>query len=776
MNGNGHTGRENGNGTTEHRELVATARSAGVAPVRVLPNIEGEFSGRSQFDDVSLAVYWHTLLKRRWTVVTVALVLATLAAIYSFRMTPIYKAVARVQVEAETPLIQSINELLQKPEADDAFLQTQIQIVKSENLAWRTIEQLSLAQYLIKPENVAKIEPEKRKVRLIEAFKNNLSVELTPRTRMVVVGFENPDPQLAAQVATTLVDNYIDYNFRKKYDATRQASGWMEQQLDELKARVEKSQQVLVQYEREHQIVNINDKENVVMQMLSDLSKDLTVAESERVQKEAFYREVLANRAQVAALAHNELLQKLEEKAAELSNQYTDIVGQYGPKYPKAERLQQQIDENQSQIEREQSRVIDRIRKDYDAARNREKLATAAVMSQKEEVGKLNQLLVQHNILQRDFEGNQQMYQSLMQKLKDATVSAGLRSTNIHMVDTALPPAASVRPKKLLNIAIGFLAGVILGIMGAFAQEGLDHSVKTAEEVETLLGAPALAVIPFDRPKLSVRHNGAFHRGYGLPALLRGASAGGDKAASNQRKAFGLTVTEKPQSLLAEAYRALRSSILLSLAPNAPKLLLITSAQADEGKTSTALNLAQALAQRKGPVLIMDCDMRKGNIGKVFGINNAKGLSTYLTGNHSLNDVVQRYDPQPNLWVLPSGPVPPNPAELIGSDTMATLFQELSSRFEHVIIDSPPVLLVTDATILSSLADRVVLVTESGVTPRGGLMRASSILENAGAQILGVVLNKFDPRQQGYYGNYGYGYYSRSYHSSDAYGKNGDPQ
>jgi capsular exopolysaccharide synthesis family protein len=222
-------------------------------------------------------------------------------------------------------------------------------------------------------------------------------------------------------------------------------------------------------------------------------------------------------------------------------------------------------------------------------------------------------------------------------------------------------------------------------------------------------------------------------------------------------------VTEKPQSVLAEAYRALRTSILLSLAPHAPKLLLITSTQAGEGKTATALNLSQVLAQRKGPVLIVDCDLRKGGIGKLLGVDNERGLSTFLTGKHSLTDVLQRYDPQLDLWVLPSGSVPPNPADLIGSDAMSELLHELSSRFEHVIIDSPPVLPVTDATILSSLVDGVVLITESGVTPRGGLMRSASILESAGARILGVVLNKFDPRQQGYYGNYGY-YYTRYYH------------
>jgi capsular exopolysaccharide synthesis family protein len=748
----------NGNGNGFARPELVAAEAAAVVkqmpPGRLLPPLEAE--AQIAGDDISLATYWSVLRKRRWTVLTTAVVLTTLAVIASYRMTPIYRATARVEVEADTPLIQSLNELYQKSEADDAFLQTQIQVLKSDNLAWRTIQELRLAEnpaFVRRPLAPA-ANPEKRKLSLIEAFRGRVNLQLVPRTRMLLVGFESSDPALAAQVATTLVNNYVDYNFREKYDATRQASGWMEQQLDELKAKVEKSQQALVEYERHNQIVNTSDKQNVLEQMLSDVSRDLTNAESERIQKESLYRQLLANRAQVAALAHSELLQKLEEKAADLRGQYTEVNAQYGPKFPRAVRLQQQLGEYQSQIRREQDRVIERMRNDYSAAVSRESLAAQAFTRQKEELGGLNQLLVQHNILQREFESNQQLYQSLLQRLKDATVSAGLRSTNIHVVDNALPPTAPIRPRKSLNIALGLLGGLVLGVMGAFAQEGLDRSIHSADQIENLLFAPALAVIPLDRSSRPAAR--------GFMSRLRSRRPPGGRNSE-----VALTVVHRPKSVLAESYRALRTAVLLSSAPVAPKTVLVTSAHMGEGKSVTALNLAQAMAQRKGPVLIMDCDLRKGSVGRALDLSAEKGVSTVLTGTDTLEQALQQCPAQPSLWVLPCGPVPPNPAELLGSDSMADLWKQLSSRYEHIIIDSPPVLLVTDATILSNLADGVILVAESGKTPRAALLRTRRILDDAGARILGVALNKLDQRHGGYYD---YGYYRYGYRHYGEYG------
>ena len=690
---------------------------------------------------------------------TIVLIVTTAVAIVSFRMKPIYKATARVQVESETPMIQSIEDVFRKTSADDTYVQTQIQVLESESLAWRTIEELNLREHLGGPK-IASLPADKQKVRLIDAFKRKLSVELTPKTRMLAVNFEDTDPQLAAQVATALVKNYIDYNFRQKYDATRQASAWMETQLDELKAKVESSQQALVQYERDHQLVSTSDKGSMQEQVLSDLSKDLTTAESDRLQKESLYREVQENRPQLATLVHNDLLQKLEEKLADLRDQYTETVAQYGPKFPKALRLDQEMQDLRAQIATEQDRVLARIRKDYAAAVTRERLASTAVSQQKEAVGAQNQLLVQHNILAREFESNQQLYQSLLERLKNATVSAGLQSTNLHLVDVALPPSDPVRPRKGLNIALGFLAGMVLGVMTAFAQEGLDHSVKSAEEVESLLMMPTLAVVPLQR---------ASDANWKMTGIKPTKKLGQSSEKPHPEAALALTISSHPQSTLAEAYRTLRTSVLLSLAPNPPKSILITGSQAGEGKTATALNLAQSLAQRKGRVVVVDCDLRKGGIAKILGIPNDVGVSTVLTGGNKLEDALQQFEDS-NLWILPSGPVPPNPAELVGSDRMADVCTELAKNFDHIVIDSPPVLAVTDATIMAGLVDGVVLIAESGRTHRAALMRTRAILENAGARILGVVLNKLDMRRDNHYG-YGYGNYYYSQYGKYPYGR-----
>jgi succinoglycan biosynthesis transport protein ExoP len=720
--------------TEAPRQVVLYDRSAVDKEPLMLPTLEEGVWGSQRH--VPLAAYWYILLKHRWTIFAVAFALTTVVAGVSFRMTPIYKAIARLEIEPETPGLQSANDLYQRADADDIFLQTQIQVLKSENLAWQTIGQLGLAESLgvIPREKLTKEEIDKHKMQLIGAFESKLKIELLPKTRMLSVGFEGPEPKSAAQVATSLVNNYLDYNFRQKYEAIRR-SGWMEQQLDELKAKVEKSQQAVVRYEQHNQIVNSGDKQNVLEQMLGDLSRNLTSATSDRIEKESLYRQVLANRNQMASLVHDELLEKLEEKSADLKEQHTQILAQYGPNFPNAKRLQLEIDEAQAQIEREQNRVLDRTKRDYNAAYNRERLAATAVMHQKDDVGRLNQLLVEDNMLRREFDTNQQLYESLLQRLKDATVSAGLRSTNIHLVDSALPPTLPVRPRKLLNIAIAIWAGMILGVMTAFAREWLDSSIKTAEEAEALIVTPALGIIPFERIS-----------GFLKRALPK--KSGADQLA--------LTLTKRPNCSMSEAFRALGTAV--SVPSNSIKTLLITSAQNGEGKTTTALNLAQALAQRKGPVLIMDCDLRKGGMAQALGIKNHRGLSTVLLGELDVSQVAQQYAPQPNLWVLPSGLVPVNPVQLLASQNMAMLLDRLAESFEYVIIDSPPVLAVTDATILSSLVDGVLLVAASGTTERSGLVRTRRILVGAGARIVGIAVNKLDPRSPSY-GNYAYSQY-----------------
>jgi capsular exopolysaccharide synthesis family protein len=743
----------------EHEELVPAERRL---PERIHRRPDSVIdSGPEGSEGYSyIRAYWLILLKRRWVVLTVVVLLATLSAIVSFRTTPVYQATARVEVEADTPQIQSLNDIFQGVPGytDDVFLQTQVDVLKSENLAWRTVQQLGLggqAEFAPGGAAPASLSPAAQNG-LIGAFLGHLRVQLMRDSRMVEVTFESTDPQLAARAANALVNNYTEYSFHQKYDATRQASGMMEQQLDELKAKVEKSQQAMVDYERQNLIVDIGDRQSVVEQRLSALSGDLTAAQNERMQKQALYELINSNDSEAALATQEPLLQSLNEKYAALREDYVDAVGQYGPNFPKVKRLQDQLNEVQTLIDHERKHTVTRIHNDYMAALGREKLLAAAVAQQKEEVGKLNQLSIEHNLLKREFETNQQLYSSLLQHLKDATVAAGLRATNIHLVDSALVPGSPVRPRIMYNIEISLLMGLVLGITLALVMESMDTSIKSAEDLERIVGVPTLAVVPLARSSW-------------LSA----------KGSRQQDSAVESIVLKHPTSSLAESYHILRTAILLSTAPRPPQALLVTSAQPGEGKTCTALNLAIALAQRGVPVALVDADMRRPGISRGLNISaNGAGLSTILSGAHTLDEALRPYESVPNLWVLPAGPEAPNPADLLSSPSMHKVLEELRGRFEHVVFDSAPLLLVTDATILSGMVDGTVLVVESGVMARRGLVRAHKILESAGGRVLGGVLNKWDARSEGYYAYYGSYYrgYYRAYYGSYYHRYGGKPK
>lgn len=704
-----------------------------------------------------LHAYW-AILRRRWKIIAAAALAAvTITAIHTFKMKPIYRATVQVGIEWETPRLQTTSALYQNLPTDEGFLQTQVKVLRSDNLAWETIEQLGLAtnpDFLPRDADVKKFGAESRQGQglLLKRFQGALSVSLSPNTRVVDVSFESTDPYLAAQVANKLVSNYVEYNFHEKYDATRQATGWMEQRMDELKAKVEKSQQALVTYERENAIVNVSDKQNVVEQRLSDLSKDLTSAESGLAEKESLYNLVESNESRVALVAQNELLERLQEKDADLKAEYAEARATSGANYPKVVRLGQQVHEVQSLIDQERRRTVERTQNDYQAAVDRVRLLQTAVARQKTEVGRLNQLLIQHNILKHDFESNQQLYESLLQRLKDAMVSAGLRATNINVVDPALPPAFPVRPNIALSLAVGLTVGLLLGTALAFAQGGLERrTIKTVEDVERLANLPGLALIP------------VASSAHGRYSLTRRK----DSKTPQNGSVAGVVSTD-PTSPIAESYRALRTSIVFSSNPS-PTVLLVTSAEPGEGKTCTSLNLSIALAEGGQPVVLVDGDMRKASVSERFALLKNKGLSGVLTGAYPLDKAISPIESIPNLWVLPAGPNPPNPASLLSRSNMDGVLRELRLRFAHVVVDSPPVLMVTDATVLSTVVEGVIVVVESGATAPGSLLRTLRTLDTAGARLLGVVVNKFDVHRDGYY-------YTSYYRSYDSYYRSSERQ
>lgn len=704
-----------------------------------------------------LRTYWNVLLKRKWTILASAFVLVSLVAIYAFKTRPVYRAVSRVSIEAP-PQFQNVQNLDEPQPTDSTFLSTQVNVLSSDDLAWETIQQLHLDE---NPEfNSTASETagqsgnqDAEETRLIRIFESALDVQLMNGTRIVQVGFESSDPGLAARVVNALVSNYTEYNFLTKFDATRQASAWMEQRLAELKDKMEKSQQALVDYERNNSIVAVGGDQNVMEQRLGNLAQDLTQAQNDLAEKQSLYQLAQANPDEVGVLLQDPLLQTLQGKLGDLQTQYADTLAQYGPNFPKVVRLRDQIQKIGSLMDQQRKQVLDRIHHDYQAALGREKLLAGRVDEQKAAIGQANQLQIQQNILKHEFQTNQDLYDGLLLHVKNAMVSAGMHANNVHVIDHALVPTTPVRPRRGREIAVGLVVGLMLGITIAFVQEGFDSSVKNADDVERYIPAPALAVIP--------------SAGSVGPRAAWGAIAGA--VAPLRNGAVGLAVTRTPSSPIAEAFRTLRTSILLSTAPRPPQTILVTSSQPEEGKTSTSLNLAQSLAQRGGKVLIIDSDLRKPGIAKGLGLQAAKGLSGVITGAYPLDEALVYVEPPLNLWVLTSGPNPPNPAELLSSPAMEDLLKELKSRFDYLVLDSPPLLAVTDATVLSAIVDGVVLVVESGVTPRNALIRSFRMLHDAGGRVLGTVINKMDLRRDGYYG-YSYRRYYGAYHNGEASG------
>ena len=750
-------------------------------------------------ESTSLLSYWRVLRKRRWTVVTVLTVLFVVVLVGTLRETPIYQSGGLLEIEKENPNILSVQELFQLETVSDTYLETEYKILQSDTLARQVIEQLRLD---LLPEFNSKAKrapsgagelagqiapPDPLAVdRALGVFQDRLTVEPVKLSRLVAIRFESSDPQLAARVVNALAEADIDENLRVRWDATQRASEWLTQQLDDLKGRLEKSEDQMQAYAQANGLLYLQDdkgtEENIVDERLRQLQEELTRAQADRYQKESLYRLVQAG--QIDALpgvADNKLIEDLTEQLTEVEKQKAQLETTFTADYPKVRELQNQEDKITSIITRERQRAADQLTNDYQAAVRREDLVEQAFAGQQKDADQIASRSVQYNILKREVDTNRQLYEGLLERLKETGVSAGLKASNIRVVDAAVAPRKAARPNLPLNLALAFVLGIGLGVGGAFLQEHLDNSLKSSEDIERYLGLPALALIP------SVESlNGQRHSVYGLPERAGAAAAGngvhanGSGAHGNGSNGHSRTVENAPKSwyriaggieppaALAEAFRGLRTSVMLSSANQPPRTLLVSSPRPSEGKTTVSVNLAISLAQLNQRVLIVDGDMRRPSIRKALDIANGMGLVSYLTGQKDWRAAVLPSGIE-NLDALVCGPVPPNPAELLSSDRMRVMLDEARAEYQFVIVDSPPLLNVSDARILATLVEGVILVVKGGVTPRELAQRAQSYAEDVGANLIGVVLNNLDVRAgDDYYRYYRYDYYGEEEHEHAA--------
>ncbi|HEY4661704.1 MAG TPA: polysaccharide biosynthesis tyrosine autokinase [Terriglobales bacterium] len=725
--------------------------------------------------DSILRDYLRVLIKRKWIVLGSMGIIFGASLIATLRTTPIYDAVGSIALNKPDPIMQGLRDATNSGADyyDPTDLDTEVRILRSDLLALQVIKQLNLDQLPefggtgVKPSSSLELttdalQPDSTKANsLLAGFKGSLRVMLEPNTRIIDIHYLSPDKQLAAKVVNTLASTYIEQNFKTRFESTMQASDWLSKQLVDLQMKVETSQEKLVKYQKDHQILGIDDKQNITTAKLDELNKELTTAESERMQKESVYRLAQAGDTESAAAvgagvsqdktseSTSALLEKLQEQKADLKVQAAQLSTQFGPAYPKLAQLNNQIQEIDSQLQIEMKKVAGRLRGDYLAASQRESMLHAAFEAQKQQQNKLNESAIEYSFLKRDFESNRTLYEGLLQKLKEAGVSAGLRSNNIRQVDMARTPGGPTEPNIPRNLGFGFCLGLTTGIGLAFLLEGIDNTVRTPEQAQAISGLPSLGMIP-----LGSRNNS------------EAASRGLTVAAS--KEAVELITQSRPQSQMSEAYRALRTSLLLTSVGAPPKIILITSALPQEGKTTTSVNTATVLAQKGTRVLLIDADLRRPSIHKALGLGPKSGLSNVLTGGVSLPDAICRSSAMPNLFVLPAGTPPPNPAELLASSQMVEVLAELRQHYDHIVLDTPPTLSVTDAVVLSTRADAVVLVIRCGQTTKPALRRSREILAQVNARVAGVLLNAVDLDSPDYYYYYEYqGKYGHRYYDED---------
>ena len=714
--------------------------------------------------EVHLRDYWKVIQKRRWIVIAFFLIVLIATAVGTFKMRPIYRGTATIQINKENPQIVDFKEIFAVNTMDMDYYQTQYKVLESRTLARRVIQTLKLSEH---PEFQPKPEtpfqewksklwaslpgffdsPDKeasengRETVLTNRFLTKLKIEPIRNSRLVKIHFDSNFRQLSTQVSNSLAAAYIQQNLEARFVSTEQAKEWLTRQLEDLKAKVERADENLQEFGSEHDIISLEEKENVTMQRLTDLNETLTKAEAERMAKEALYKQTgVRNFDSFPSILENKLIQDLKQAYIHLEAQYMRLSETFKPEYPEMVRLKNQMETLQKRLKGEIDKMILGIKGDYESSLRREALLRQAFQQQKAKALEMKGKAIQYNILKREADTNRELYKGLLLRMKEAGVSAGITASNIQIVDPAELPTQPYKPNKRLNLLLAAVVGLFLGVGLAFFFEYLDNTIKTPEDLEQWVRLPSFGMVP----EISNGRRGRLEKGASYPVEL---------------VTFG-----HPKSMLSEAYRSIRTSILLSSSEKPPKKITITSPNPSEGKTTTVINTAIALSQTGAQVLIIDADMRKPKVHKIFNYENGKGLSNFLSGHGDLESIVKKSE-VPNLFYIPCGPVPPNPSELLGSILFKTMLESLEARFDHILLDSPPVLGFADAIILSTCVNGVILTVLGGKTPRETLQRAKEALQQTNTKILGVVINRVDIRRSDY------GYYYYRYHSY--YGKEG---
>jgi capsular exopolysaccharide synthesis family protein len=710
-----------------------------------------------QTQETHIYDYLRTLYKWRRIAIVCFIIVVGTVAVASLVMTPVYRATTRILIEREAPKVLNMQELLPIDMVSTDFYQTQYKILQSRSLALRVIQALNLSENpVFSPKKSKKdlmLTKQEREARLVTKFVKILKVDPIRNSRLVDLSFDSTDRQLAADIANMVSKGFIEQNMGWKSETSNEAKDFLTKQIEEQKKTLEESEQALQNYKEKYGIVQLTplagdkEKENIAMQKLGGLTGRLVDEQSKRVEVEARHREVhdlLAKGTPLESIPQvmdNYLIMRLKENEARLSTQMSELSQKFGEKHPRMVQLRSELESNRQKIRQEAQNVLTSIKNELAIARAREANARNAVEGQKAETQKLSERSIQYSVLLREVEKNRELYENLLKRLKETSVASELGTTNVRILDRAEVPRSPARPRPVQYILLSLVVGAFMGCGLAFFFEYMDNTIKTPDDIQKYVGSPCLALIP----------------------TINFAEEIGKNVISPE-----IIVHHKPKSTVAEGFRSLRTAVLFSSPDNPPKTILVTSFIPKEGKTFITVNLALVIAYAGESVLLMDADMRKPQLHKMFDLENRKGLSNVIMGEEP---PIHKSILHEKLDVMTCGPVPPNPAEILGSKRMAEFMEQMKGRYDKVVIDTPPISSVTDAVVLSRLADSIIYVVHGGMTTRETAMHGSKIMRDVDAKVIGAVLNNIDIGRENYYYSHYYHYY---YHYYSYYGDGGD--
>lgn len=705
--------------------------------------------------DLDLRDLWRIIVRRKWVVVWVFLIVVVATAIATSQITPVYRSTATLQIDRQQSRIvkyEDVNPAAENQEYGFTFLNTYVELAKSRALAERVVTQLNLQQSNVdmrkrgwmdkvagffsessQPADealLAERRADDRKEVVVTAFMKSLIVEPVRNSRIVRIAFDSPDRELSARVANSVGRAFIELNLERRMDASSYAKTFLEERLEQVRARLEDSEKKLNEYARKQEIVTIGDKQTLSTAKLDQVQQELNKVQLERVKLESAWRQLEDPKSPLSnSMLDNLVIQEFKKNKSKLELEYQEGLKVYKPAFPKMQQLQSQIDDLQSKIDREASVMKSAVKAELDASIAREKSLSGLLSQAKNEVLTVQDRSIDYTILRREVDTNRNLYDGLLQRLKEVGVAGGVESNNIQVVDKAEVPRLPHSPRYPLNLGIAAVAGLILGVMLAFLFERLDDTFRDPDDIERILGLPVLGVVP-------------------MP----------DGDLADQPGGLALASVAAPRSMFAEAYRSMRTALQFSTDAGAPTVIGITSSVPGEGKTTSAINLATAFAQTGANVLLIDADLRNPSLHKKLGLEGQAGLSNYLVGQMG-PEAVTRGGPVPNLFVIPAGHLPPNPAELLGGARMQELLLTARTRFTHIIIDGPPVLAIADSLVIGTLVDAMVVAVAAISTQKGATRDALKRLRHIRANVIGGVLTKYDGhgRSYSYYSYYYYG-------------------